>query len=160
MAESTKNDAAMPKGSTGAGSSKPTAAEGLTDMAKGAIGKAGETAKTLVGEAAGAARHAANEGKTRASEALTTVSKVVENAAELVEDKVGPTYGKYARQAATSVSGFAEALQNKDIDELIEDTRDFVRKSPLVAIGAAAALGFALTRIAKIGSEADTPPGA
>ena len=136
---------AMNNGSTGTAGSGSTAKPTTVDKVK-------EHASSLVTGATEAARNAATEGKSKATEVLGTVSKVVENAADLVEEKVGPTYGNYARQAANSVSGFAEALQNKDIDELVEDTRTFVRNSPLVAVGAAVAVGFALTRLAKLGA--------
>lgn len=129
------------------GSSTETAATAKM----GVIDKAKETTSKLASEAVGAARTAANEGKDRASEALTSVSKAVEGAANLVEDKVGPAYGAYARKAADQVSGFAQSLQSKDIDDLIDDTRNFVRKQPMIAIGAAAAIGFVLTRLIKIG---------
>jgi hypothetical protein len=120
----------------------------------GVVAKAKDATKKLAKEATAAARNAANEGKDKASEALTNVSKAVEGAATLVEEKVGPAYGTYARKAADKVSDVATSLQNKDVDELIEDTREFVRKQPMVALGAAVAIGFVLTRVFKIGAAA------
>ena len=152
MAEDTHNNStsAHPTGD------KPSSdTSGAQSTKKTTVEKVKEHASTLVGEATDAARNAANEGKNKASEALETVSKVVENAAQMVEDKVGPTYGNYARKAATGVSSFAESLQNKDIDELIDDTRNFVRKQPIIAVGAALAIGFALTRLIKLGVDND-----
>ena len=122
---------------------------------KSVVSRVKETTSNLASEAATAARNAANEGKDRASDALTSISKAVEGAASLVEEQVGPTYGKYARQAAQQVSGIAESLQSKDIDDLVEDTRTFVRKQPMIAIGAAVAIGFVLTRLVKIGAGQD-----
>ena len=119
---------------------------------KSVISRVKETTANLATEAASAARNAANEGKDRASEALTSISKAVEGAANLVEEQVGPTYGKYARQAADQVAGIAESLQSKDSDDLVEDTRTFVRKQPMIAIGAAVAIGFVLIRLVKIGA--------
>ena len=72
----------------------------------------------------------------------------------MVEERVGPKYGGYARQAASSVAGVAQSLQDKNIDELVEDTRSFIRQSPMVAFGAAAAVGFLLTRLIKVGADA------
>lgn len=123
--------------------------------AKSVVSRVRETTSNIATEAATAARNAANEGKDRASEALTSISKAVEGAANLVEEQVGPAYGKYARQAANQVAGIAESLQSKDIDDLIDDTRTFVRKQPMIAIGAAVAIGFVLTRLVKIGAGRD-----
>ena len=138
---------------TTATQSGPAPTETSRPATKGTIDALKDHANGFVTDATEAARTAASEGKARASEALGTVTKVAENAANLIEDKVGPTYGAYARKAATGVSDFAGAIENKDIDELVDDARDFVRKSPLIAIGAAVAIGFALTRIARIGSD-------
>jgi ElaB/YqjD/DUF883 family membrane-anchored ribosome-binding protein len=53
------------------------------------------------------------------------------------------------------VSGVADTLKSKEVDELLEGARDFVRNKPAVAIGAAAALGFVLTRLIKAGNDDD-----
>jgi hypothetical protein len=143
-------DVAAPNGSV-------AVATASTSSSKGMVAKAKETSSKLASEAVDAARNAANEGKHRASEALIGVSKAVEGAASLVEDKVGPAYGSYARKAADQVSSLAQTLEAKNIDDIIEDTRTFVRKQPMIAIGAAAAIGFVLTRLVKIGgSDRDT----
>src|SRR3546814_12812240 len=68
------------------------------------------------------------------------------------------------RRAADSVSGFADTLRTKDVDELLDDARAIVRKSPVIAIGTAAAIGFALVRLVKAGlaegqgDQPGTPP--
>jgi hypothetical protein len=49
------------------------------------------------------------------------------------------------------VSTFASSIRERDVDELYEETREFVRKSPAVAIGIAAAVGFTLVRLIKAG---------
>lgn len=106
----------------------------------------------LVDEAAEVARSAATTGKDKAADALSGLSKLADDAAKAVDDRLGGNYADYARRASTSVNDFATALQGKDVDAIIADTKAFVRKSPVVAIGAAAAVGFLLTRLIKIGS--------
>jgi len=135
---------------------KSTAKSTAQAAAKTTVEKVRESVGSVATEAVGAAKKAANEGKDKATEALTGVAKVVNDAAQVVEDKVGATYGNYARRAADGVSGFANTIQNKDIDDLIADARDFVRKNPAVAIGAAAAVGFVLTRLIKVASAGET----
>ena len=51
------------------------------------------------------------------------------------------------------MSSFAEKLNAKEIDEMVEDARGFVRKSPAVAIGAAAVVGFLVSRLIKSGMD-------
>lgn len=113
-------------------------------------------AAKLTKEAADRARLYAEDGKARAGGALDELARMVSDAATQVDEKVGPQYGQYARTAADTITGFSEQIKAKDIDVLIEDARGFVSKSPAIAIGAAAALGFVLARLLKSGLEPDT----
>lgn len=124
--------------------------------------KAASTAESLKGQAqefasqAGdKARTYANTGKEKAVEGLEGLSGFVDDLAKTVDEKLGKQYGDYARKAATTVSDVAGSLKTKDIDDLVEDTRKFVREKPAVAIGAAAAVGFFLTRLFRAGSDRD-----
>jgi ElaB/YqjD/DUF883 family membrane-anchored ribosome-binding protein len=134
---------------TGAASSEDTSSKSTPT---GTFAKVKAQAAGLVDEAAEVARNAATSGKDKAADALGGLSKLADDAAKAVDDRLGGNYGDYARRASTSVSDFATALQGKDVDAIIADTKAFVRKSPVVAIGAAAAVGFLLTRLVKIGS--------
>ena len=98
------------------------------------------------------AREYAGVGKDKASGALSELSHMIEGVADTVAEKLGPQYGDYARKAASAVSGTADSLKNAEVDDLVEGTRKFVREKPMVAIGAAAAVGFLLTRLLRAGS--------
>ena len=100
------------------------------------------------------AREAAEKGKGKAAEAVGSFAKLIEDTAGTVDEKFGKQYGDYARSAATSVSGFANSIDQKELDELAASARDFVKKSPAVAVGAAAVAGFVLARLLK-GSSKD-----
>ena len=99
------------------------------------------------------ARDLANQGKERASGALDDVARLIGDNAAQIDDTVGAQYGDYARRAADMVSGAAESLRGKEVEELLDDARDLIRKSPAIALGAAAAAGFLLARVVKSGSE-------
>src|SRR5688500_20304314 len=58
-----------------------------------------------------------------------------------------------ARRASDAVAGFADTLREKDVDELYDNVRQAVRKSPGIAIGIAAVVGFTLVRLVKAGLE-------
>jgi len=111
----------------------------------------------LSGQAADKARGLVGQGLERSSEALANVSKLVGDTAAQLDERLGQQYGDYARQAATSIEDTANRLAAKDADELIDDTRTFVRNSPGVALAGAAVLGFALVRLVKSGL--DQAPG-
>lgn len=106
-----------------------------------------ENSAKVRGQAEDKARTLAQDGKDRAAGALTQLSGLLQDAAGQVDDKLGAQYGQYARGAADQVSSFSASLDAKSVDDLIEDARAFVRKSPAVAIGAAAAVGFVVARL-------------
>lgn len=106
-------------------------------------------------QAAQTAKSAAGLAKDKTGSAMQSLAKLITDTAGTVDAKLGPQYGDYARQAAEAVAGAADTLDSKDVDQLMAEARDFVRKSPAVAIGAAAVVGFVLMRLAK-GSDSDT----
>jgi ElaB/YqjD/DUF883 family membrane-anchored ribosome-binding protein len=105
----------------------------------------------LSGQAADKARGFVGQGLERSSEALANVSKLVGDTAAGLDERLGQEYGDYARKAAGAIEDAANKLASKDADELIDDTRNFVRKSPGVALAGAAVIGFALVRLVKSG---------
>ena len=113
-------------------------------------------ATALRDQAGGRVREFADSGKTRASDALEELSRAVGDTAETIDERLGEEYGEYARRAADAVSGFAETLRRKDVDELYDNVRDAVRKSPGIAIGIAAVVGFTLVRLVKSGMPKET----
>ncbi len=106
-----------------------------------------DEAKVMSEQAKERAAEFAVEGKTRASEAITSLSKIVEDNAVALDEKLGPKYGDYARKAATTMQDAAIKLESKDLNELGDDAKQFVSKSPGLAVGLAAAAGFMLARI-------------
>ena len=115
------------------------------------VGQVREQVTSLRSEAGSRARTFADDGKARATSLLDDVSEVIDEAAQAVERKFGADYADYAHRASGAVSGFADRVRTKTVDDLLDDTRDFVRKSPGIAIGIAAVAGFMLVRLIKTG---------
>jgi ElaB/YqjD/DUF883 family membrane-anchored ribosome-binding protein len=115
--------------------------------------KASARAADFKGQAADKAREYADEGKARASAGLDSVAKMIGDSASQIDEKLGAAYGDYARKAGDAVADFSASLRDKDVEELLDDARDLIRRSPAIAIGAAAAAGFIISRIVKAGSE-------
>ena len=138
-----------------AGASTTENEEALIVREPTARDKALEKIKTgtdkLSGQAADKARGLVGQGLERGGEALANVSKLVGDTAAGLDERLGEEYGDYARKAATALEEAADKISAKDPNELIEDTRDFVRKSPGVALAGAAIIGFALVRLVKSG---------
>lgn len=111
-------------------------------------------ADQLKNQAGQVARTAAENAKDKTGSAMHGLAKLISETADTVDSKLGPQYGDYARNAAEAVAGAAQSLDDADLDQLLSEARNFVRKSPAVAIGAAAIAGYVLMRLAKNGGDA------
>jgi ElaB/YqjD/DUF883 family membrane-anchored ribosome-binding protein len=101
------------------------------------------------------ARGLVTQGLERTAETLANVSKMVGDTALGIEERLGPEYGDYARRAAGAIENAANTIAEKNPDELIEDTRNFVRNSPGIALAGAAVIGFVVARLIKSGTAID-----
>jgi ElaB/YqjD/DUF883 family membrane-anchored ribosome-binding protein len=106
-----------------------------------------EDARGMTEQARRRAAEVAREGKTRASDGIAALGRTVSDTATTIDERLGPQYGDYARNAARSLQEAAAKLDAKDIAEIGEDAREFVRKSPGTAIGIAAVTGYFLARL-------------
>jgi hypothetical protein len=123
---------------------EPTARDKALDKIKSGTGK-------LSDQAAEKARGLVGQGLERGGEALANVSKLVGDTAAGLDERLGEEYGDYARKAASALEEAANKVSAKNPDELIDDTREFVARSPGVALAGAAIIGFALVRLVKSG---------
>ncbi|MBL0925012.1 MAG: hypothetical protein IBJ12_11180 [Sphingomonadaceae bacterium] len=129
---------------------KAPPAKGKTDDVKA---KVKADMNNFKAKATDSAKAAAEKGKDRATEAVGSIGKLIRDSAATIDENVGKQYGDYARGAADAVDGFATKMDAKEVDEILEDARQFVRKSPAVAVGAAAAIGFVLARLVRSGGK-------
>jgi len=125
-----------------------------TDLAAAARKKAAETATGLTEQASVLASQSRDrgidlvrQGKDKTSDAIVAVSRAISDTAPVIDEKLGVTYGDYARTAAGALESSADRLAAKDVAELGEDVKAFVRKSPATALGIAAVTGFLLARL-------------
>jgi ElaB/YqjD/DUF883 family membrane-anchored ribosome-binding protein len=121
---------------------------GLVDRLRGGREK-------LASQAGDKARGLVTQGLERTAEALANVSKMVGDTADGIDERLGPEYGDYARRAAGAIEDAANTIAGKDPDELIDDTRNFVRDSPGIALAGAAVVGFVVARLLKSGLAKD-----
>jgi ElaB/YqjD/DUF883 family membrane-anchored ribosome-binding protein len=109
----------------------------------------------LTSQAGEKARGFVTQGLERTSEALANVARMVGDTAPGIEERLGADYGDYARRAAGALENAANTIAEKNPDELIDDTRNFVRNSPGVALAGAAVVGFVVARLLKTGLSRD-----
>jgi hypothetical protein len=129
---------------SGSGSPETGLAERFRTGREKLAASAGDRARGIVGQ-----------GLERTAEALANVSKMVGDTADGIEERLGPEYGDYARRAAGAIENVANTISEKHPDELLEDTRNFVRNSPGIALAGAAVVGFVVARLIKSGLAPD-----
>lgn len=117
-----------------------TKGDDLVSDARANAEKYGKIAKTKAGEIAVDAKSAASDG-------IASLGAVVGDTAEQIDERLGEQYGDYARKASRSLAEASASLEAKSVEEIGEDAREFVRKSPGVAVGIAAVAGFMLARM-------------
>lgn len=130
------------------------AAAGKTGVGKAAdtiVSQLKEQVSTLRSTAGDRARSYAVDGKQQATGLLNSLAEIIQDATGSVEQRLGSQYAGFGARAADSVSSLAHTLDERDIDDLIDDARAFVRRSPAVAIGVAALVGFVVARIVRSG---------
>jgi ElaB/YqjD/DUF883 family membrane-anchored ribosome-binding protein len=128
---------------------------GETDLTassdRGLVDRIRDGREQLSNQAGERARGFVTQGLERTSEALANVSKMIGDTADGIDERLGEEYGEYARRAAGSIENVANQIASKDPDELIDDTRNFVRNSPGIALAGAAVVGFVVARLLKTG---------
>jgi hypothetical protein len=96
-------------GGTSAGGGGNGGAAGLVETLR-------SQTESLRSQAGDRARDFADGGKARASDTLDELSKVVADAAESIEERLGGDYAEYARKAGDAISEFADTLRRKEVD--------------------------------------------
>ncbi len=117
----------------------------------GIAGQVRDQISTLKAQAGDKAREYADDGKNKASGLLQSLAEILADASGSVEDRLGGQYAGVGRKASDSIKSLASTIDERSIDDLVEDARAFVQRSPAVAIGIAALLGFAVARVVRSG---------
>lgn len=138
-------------GSSGNGGFVARSGESARETTDRLVTQARDQISTLRGQAGEKLRTYADDGKGKASNLLEEFGGVLSDAARSVDERLGDQYGQYAHRAAGAVNDFAGKVREKSVDDFVDDAKDFVRKSPVVAIGIAAVAGFALMRVLRTG---------
>lgn len=143
-------NAALEEAKAGAAALKAEAGDRANAYRSQARGKGkdlSKDAKAYADEAKVRGKELATQGKGKLSEGLTALGQTVAENAHVVDERLGAKYGDYARSASRSLQETATKLDQKSVEELGEDAREMVRKSPGMAVGIAAVFGFMLSRL-------------
>lgn len=131
------------------GTEMTTTPDTSNTVATDRFGKLRSEATRLKSEAGVKARSAAEEGKFKAADTLGNVSQATRDAAEKLKGGNADALAGLVATAADSIEGFAKRMREKSVDDMIDDTREMIRRSPVVVIAVAAAVGFLVSRFLK-----------
>lgn len=108
-----------------------------------------EPGRDFRGTATAKARGIADEGKAQVTATIDGLVAAARDIAAKLESTGGAPVARYAHQAADTLAGWSTAVDNKSVEELLDDTRTLVRTSPAIAVGLAVVAGFAASRFLK-----------
>ena len=91
--------------------------------------------------------------KDQAAERLTPIKTALQDTGQQLRNQNQGSVAEYADKAAEQVERFSGYLRESDVDEIIDEVRNFARSRPALFLGGAAALGFFGTRFLKSSSE-------
>ena len=130
------------------------------------VGQAAEQAKQQTQQFSQQAGELANRGseqvksqianqKHEASQRMTPVQTALRETGQQLRKQGQEPVAEYADKAADQVERFSGYLRESDVDEIMDEVRNFARSRPALFLGGAAALGFFGTRFLKNSSEQD-----
>jgi ElaB/YqjD/DUF883 family membrane-anchored ribosome-binding protein len=126
----------------------PAAGASVAAQSSSAFQTVSEKVSAMIPEdMTGKAKDVASDVKDMACDAANSVAQILKDSAGAIDDNVGPKYGDYARSAAQSVTDVAERIRAKPVEEIAEDTREFVRTKPVAAAGIAAVFSLVLAKM-------------
>lgn len=110
-------------------------------------------AQQLSSKAADRLHSEVDSRKGQAAEQAKSVSSAIERTAGEL-DEGAPAWLKSAfRQSADQIQRFAEAMEQRDSRQILNEVQSFARERPALFLGACAAAGFAAARVFKAGGE-------
>jgi hypothetical protein len=94
--------------------------------------------------------------KHEVSQRMVPVQTALRETAQQLRKQGQGSVGQYAERAADQVERFSTYLRETDVDEIMDEVRDFARRRTTLFLGGAAAVGFMATRFLKSSSQQGT----
>lgn len=124
-----------------------------TGSAGGVKGQISELAQTAKSQASAAiqpltnnARSMAEEQKQRGAQRVDEIAQAIHNAASEIEKEV-PFAAGYVHAAGERLESVATTLRESSVEDLAQMATEYAQERPLMFVGGAVAVGFALARL-------------
>ena len=91
----------------------------------------------------------AEDGKSELARSFDGFVQIAQELAAQVERFGGGVFAGYAHQAAGLLRDAQTGLHDKPVEDLLDDGRELIRRSPGLAVGVAVVAGFVAARLVK-----------
>jgi ElaB/YqjD/DUF883 family membrane-anchored ribosome-binding protein len=110
-------------------------------------------------EAVTEVRHRADDARSDVADEVNDVAKALRRASD--ELRGGSAQERTLGQISSSLADASDAIRDKDLGEMVQMASKLARENPVLFIGGAALLGFAVSRYAKASGthDAQAKPG-
>jgi flagellar hook-basal body complex protein FliE len=130
----------------------------VSDAAQQAGSGAKDAAYALASDANKKATGLLNQQFATGADFAGNIAEAVNAAADSLEQK-SPQLAKFVRGAAETVEEFSKDIRGQTVQELVKTASDFTRKQPALVFGLASLAGFAVFRVLKSNTPAQSPYG-
>lgn len=110
------------------------------------VEEAKQQANMLGDQAQRQVKNKANDQKQQVASTLNDVAGAFRSASGELADS---TFSAYTNQITEGVESLSSYIDDRSVDEIVRDTRDFARRRPEIFIGGAFAVGLAVSRFFK-----------
>jgi len=142
----------MRQGASGALQSVMQSAQSVSQQIKETTGEVtGAVVETLLDEADRIYR----KQKKPALSRISNLTKIADRTAHALHAVKADGVAEYVQQAAEQVDGITEYLDDRSLDEILEDAGEIVQKNRAVAMGGMFVVAFAVARFLKASASRD-----
>ena len=112
-------------------------------------GEVAEEAKSVMEQAGHQAKSTVAVQKEQAASQLHGVAQALRQTSDRLRDQDQRAFASYSNQAADQIDRMSSYLQERDVNELMRDAKDFARRQPELFLGGAFTLGLLAARFLK-----------
>lgn len=149
----------VPPRNTGTNPPNPPRRQSETEMERGiyraqeqasSVGnKVQAQAQNVMDTAQEQARSTLTTQKGRAADSLHSVARAIRHTGDQLRNENQDAIAGVADRVADQIESFSDTLQNRNVDEMVDDTERYARQHPEVFIGGAFVLGILAARFLK-----------
>ena len=145
------------KSSSASSSNQNQQTNGSSDDLGTAAAEASKQVQQQVGNLTEQVRQQANtqlmSQKEKAVEALDTVALLLHQAGEHAHQQDKAMLASYVDKASGQVGHWSETLRDRELTEIVDETKEFARRQPMLFVGGALAAGFLGARFLRASSQ-------